>query len=590
MSFGGDTSTLKQPEPKAFGVKNERIASNEQARPVPWLCGKQRIGATFISRVFDPLSVAVSQNMGKGHRTTTGWNYYGSFAVLICGGPVDVLYDMLLNGESVYSNKVAIEAVNLTSAAGVATFETANPHGLASGDTVTVTNVFEPEYNGTVEITVTSPTAFTYAVEGAPTTPATAQPNTSILAYAKLPPIRRDDTHSDFADVTIPDYGVMKLYWGTETQEADDYLQTSGVAHPAYRGMCYAVFNRLYFGFQQTSVQNIEFVLGRYPRPSWWAEGGPALDLNDDCSPAAAMADLLQNARCGAGLPDALLDTAGFLAAAEQLEEEGFGISPVMNSSQEISQTLVAGAEYFQGLVTVGLDGRVSLGLARPPEDVDLLPVIGLSAMVNKPRLEPADWTSAPNITHLVFTDRTLDYKENAAAWMDGAAFLNAGQADPATLQRPWVTSHDLAMALAKVAGRAAALPGMTGTVPLRLEAEAFDALAPGALFSFDYAGRNLTGLVFRVTERSIDDPARGEFTIQFKLDRSYLYTMAAPAVAAIEQYAFKSAPKALSALRVLELPAGFCPDGEVALAVLASRADQLQVGANVYLGDNYEA
>jgi hypothetical protein len=81
-----------------------------------------------------------------------------------------------------------------------------------------------------------------------------------------LPPVFRDVDNPDFVDITIPDYGVMRLYWGTETQEVDDYwVEKSGIAQPALRGFCYAVFQQLFLGFNQTNVQNVELVLAKYP-------------------------------------------------------------------------------------------------------------------------------------------------------------------------------------------------------------------------------------------------------------------------------------------------------------------------------------
>ena len=47
------------------------------------------------------------------------------------------------------------------------------PHLLSTGRKVIIAGSDQPEYNGTVEITVVSPTVFTFAVSGAPTTPAT---------------------------------------------------------------------------------------------------------------------------------------------------------------------------------------------------------------------------------------------------------------------------------------------------------------------------------------------------------------------------------------------------------------------------------
>lgn len=90
--------------------------------------------------------------------------------------------------------------VSITRATNTATATCADPHGLATGDTVRIQGATLAAYNVTAVITVTSTTVFTYAVAGSPVTPAvgsisftlgvvptmaprtTAQINTAILA------------------------------------------------------------------------------------------------------------------------------------------------------------------------------------------------------------------------------------------------------------------------------------------------------------------------------------------------------------------------------------------------------------------------
>ena len=584
--FGG-TQNLPQPTQKPFGINDNRIGTNEQARPVPMLAGRQRLGVTFISDIFNASAVAVYQALGKDQSQTTGYNYYGSFAVAICRGPVDELVDVFLNSDTVYSSSTVLVANSLTRAGAVATFTTLNPHGLATGDTVVISGVDQPEYNKTAVITVTGPTTFTYAITGTPASPATAADNVAIYGYIKLPPVKRDIDHPDYADIVIPNYGPFRIYWGTETQEPDPTLALSGLAHPAYRGLCYAVFNGLYFGFQQTSVQNIEFVLGRYPRPSWWAGGGPAINIGDDCNPAAVAADWLQDARCGHGLPDSAIDTGAMLDVAQTLADEGLGVSAILTRSMDSSQLLTQLSEYFDGLPSITADGKFSLDAVRPAADVGALPVVTIGMLTAKPTFTPSDWTTAPNYTAIVFNDRSLDYKENSAAWPDAGAFSITGQADAVTLQRPWLTRLELATAVAGAVGRLNAIPNVNGTLKIRMIAATYDALTPGALFILDYAPRNLSNLVLRVTDRTIRSPGAAEFEVSFKVDRSYLYSTAALGAerVLIKKPSILAAP---SALKVLELPAGLSPDGQPAVVVLAARQDGLQVGVNVYIDSNY--
>jgi hypothetical protein len=68
-----------------------------------------------------------------------------------------------------------IGITSITRVGAVATVTTTNPHGLKTGDTVTIFGTTDALYNITATITVlTLPTTFTYTVAGTPATPATA--------------------------------------------------------------------------------------------------------------------------------------------------------------------------------------------------------------------------------------------------------------------------------------------------------------------------------------------------------------------------------------------------------------------------------
>src|SRR5688572_2481463 len=67
--------------------------------------------------------------------------------------------------------RLIVDTITRTGA--VATITTHGAHGLATGNTVTLFGVNEPEYNGVFTVTVTSTTVFTIPVTGTPDSPAT---------------------------------------------------------------------------------------------------------------------------------------------------------------------------------------------------------------------------------------------------------------------------------------------------------------------------------------------------------------------------------------------------------------------------------
>lgn len=511
--FGGANPPSHDRTP--LNVQSYRASSNESAKPLPYFAGKQRFALNFISDIFDEKAVAVTQSVGK-QKSKVGYNYYASFAAVACHGVVDGLHDVRLNGDSVFAETTVIRITSLTSIAGVATATTKNAHGLSTGQLVIIAGCEQLEYNGSKTITVPDATHFTFPVTGAPASPATTPDGGKITAKVQLDPIIRGS--EDFVDVTIPDYGVMRLYWGTETQMADPYLQTSGIAHPAYRGICYVVFNQLFLGFNQTNVQNIEVILSRYPTTDWLT----AREINSDTNLISLSADLLQNPRAGLGWPTERIDTATMVDTADAIDNEEIGFSPLLTREQELRQALNTAFEYVDAFPAFTADGKLGIKLVRPPggapaevTDTDLL---------EKPTFNLEDWASTKNETRISYTNRLLDYEKDAVGRPDSGARNITGEASSQTLDRSWVTDISVAQRLQAAAGLSSALPKLSGKLKLRKTAALFAALKPGEPFTLDYSLLDTSNLVFRVDKRTVADPAKPEFEIQFHADRSYLY------------------------------------------------------------------
>src|SRR5262245_27778123 len=104
MSFGGSSPSkrLPAPEQKPLGIDKDRASTNEQARPVPYLAGTNRIGITWISDAFNPIVENVSQASGKTGATSSGNNYFASCAGLLVHGPIDFVSKILFNSEVVW--------------------------------------------------------------------------------------------------------------------------------------------------------------------------------------------------------------------------------------------------------------------------------------------------------------------------------------------------------------------------------------------------------------------------------------------------------------------------------------------------------
>ena len=511
MSFG---SKKPAPEPLPMGQPTHRLSTNESARPVPYLAGRQRVALSFISDVWNQAAYPVVANFGK-KKTISGYNYFGSFLTMIGCGPFDALHDLYYNGDSVYTEATPIYAASLTfsSTTGLATFGTSAPHGRTTGESVVIRGAVEGDYNGPATITVTDANHFTYPVIGSPAVNATGV----VYALIVLPPVERGAETE--VNILVPNFGPLLLQWGTETQVTPAKVNESGVLHPNQRGIGRIFFDQSFLGFNQKNVQNLEGVLSRFPQQDW-LELDP---IEGDCNPIAFICDVLQNPRQGGRAPTSKIDTVTMLATAAQLAEEGLGFSPLILRQQSAMQILNDALEYIDGYFTINAAGQLGVKLARRPADD--LPEITDADLTARAEFAPEDWSTVKTGCTVFFTNRDAGFNKDASRpFKDMAALSARGEPDHLYIEKPWFTRKAVANAYAISMGRMMALPSVTGQLKLRQRGTLFDDLLPGALFRLNISTRTLPYTIFRVTGREWPDPARPEFSISFKVDRSYLH------------------------------------------------------------------
>lgn len=98
-----------------------------------------------------------------------------------------------------YQTADAFSLSGITRSSSTATATSAAAHGRTTGDWVDVQGAAEDEYNGIFQITVTSPTQFTYTVDGTPSTPATGT-----LTARPCKPVMSWDLNPNNAFVVVP--------------------------------------------------------------------------------------------------------------------------------------------------------------------------------------------------------------------------------------------------------------------------------------------------------------------------------------------------------------------------------------------------
>lgn len=211
--------------------------------------------------------------------------------------------------------------------------------------------------------------------------------------------------------------GVIDVYYGTQTQLPDAYLEGLwGADAPAFRGLCYAVCRKLYQG-DSAYMKPISFVVERCPNTLGLtggkhriAIGGGA--LGDDANPACVIYELLTDTRFGMGIPVSMFDVPSFLEAAESLFTEGLGISINVETTAdgfELVSDLLRQIDAV--LYTAPESGLLTLDLIRADYDVADLLVLDETNVKWVKLTRPAA-EDVRNVVKLEYVDRTSNHSQ----------------------------------------------------------------------------------------------------------------------------------------------------------------------------------
>lgn len=492
MFGSGSTDTAPRPEQKPLGLDERRLPTNEQARPVPLMYGRQRLGVTFISQAFNQKAEAVTKDVGKkSDPVVTGYNYRCDFAALVCHGPVDSLDAIFFDEEQVWPD---------AGGSGLA-------RGAAASDSITITN-----------------------------------------------------------------FGVWTWYWGTEDQgidpqlaalwhESDPALQIE--EHSAYLGIAYFVAVQQFLGYQKTNVQNIEVVVTRKPTKHFGVSGEysawlTGATVTNDVTAPLAIADLLVNARYGLGLPDAdattsRLNRSGFQAVASSLQGELAGLAPIITRQQSVSQLIAEMLQYVDGWWALGLDGKITLGLAREAAEGATLPVVDELAVLDPPRISNPGYGRVANRVAVRWSNPEFGYQADAIEAKSAMAHAALSNPTLAIIDRPWATTRDFASSIAGIAARTMASPKITGEV--RLRKSKLQGMALGSLFRLHWAHWGLCNLRCRATEIELPEPFSPVVNVEFEVDRTHLYGAAVTPAPIVEPKRIVNLVPDITKGRIIELP-----------------------------------
>lgn len=162
--------------------------------------------------------------------------------------------------------------------------------------------------------------------------------------------------------------GNMAFYWGVDNQEYSDYMiHLNAISFPTanypprYNWYCYYTFDN--FDLNTTpQYPAVMLDITRFPKTSI------ATDPNvgtDDANPALSAFEILTNPVWGCSLPEGYIDVEAFKMVAEQLKDEGLGISFTLDSTQTAISVLSDIANATNMFFFINTEGQISVVLRR---------------------------------------------------------------------------------------------------------------------------------------------------------------------------------------------------------------------------------
>lgn len=393
-----------------------------------------------------------------------------------------------------------------------------------------------------------------------------------------------DGSHACWADqaFSAPQVNVTIDTGSTQFAPGDKFIvqtQHSSSA-PAYPSICYAVFRQLYVG-TSNYLKPLAFIVRRCPDP--FGQGPSIANINGDANPALGIYDLLTAVNYGLGIPPTLIDAANFQAVAVVLAGEGLGISMQFDTQGSADQLIGEILRHADGVLYADPStGLWTIKLARADYDASTLPALDVDSIIGTPDFSRSSWIETTNEVAVKFCSRLDDFNDRIIIAYDRANISVTNEVRPQTIEFRGISQE-----------ATAALVGMrvlkTLTYPLAKAKIVCDRSAwkyrPGAVFKFNWAPLDISGLVLRVTRIGYGELLDGKITIDCVEDIFGINDTAFNAAPPSGWVNPLTGPAAPAAQELMELPYHFSQAGRFVLA-LCARGDQTSQSFEVWVNE----
>ena len=489
---------------------------------------------------------------GKGGGGGTTYDYYGTLAGGVCLGPVDALVSIILNGKEVWPGGVPwVVGANYTAGSSLVVF------------------------NGQSWLCQTNHTA----------SDANA-PGSSATYWLEYVFSRGSADYNDFTivDDTNVTYGVLRLYWGTQTQTVDPLLtsagNTLGDQHPDYKGICYVILRDFLLGQEIQSGPNVEIIV-RKPPTQTVVTGTPGTIQDGQCNVAAVAAQILTDPNL-IGQANAVIDATSFNAVATLLNASQLltGCSVLLDTNDSLRSVFGKLTEMIDGFSRFNPTTKlIELGVFQHGVTPTTFTTLTQDSLVSPPKFSTNSWQETKSRATVNYPSRQFNYQQVSDKADDSRLFTILGQVREQMVERPYVCRPDQAVLQGRETLRVIGHAVTTCEVSVRRELARTCQAGSYVLLDIDIEpNANSFYGFFRVLERKI--PATGPMTLKLVAENT-LAPIPYNSGAAQTLVQGQSAPAATN-YRVAEVPT-ILGGQRGSVVTLVQRPSSLVSGCQVY-------
>lgn len=377
--------------------------------------------------------------------------------------------------------------------------------------------------------------------------------------------------------------GVLRFYRGRDAQGPNAYFASQiGVpVAPAYQGFAYGMLEHLYLG-TSAYIKPIGYIVSSYPNTLGVTSNRHK--IGDDANPICFIYEIINNPVWGLNINAARFNTARWIAAANTVFDEGYGISMIVNGGSTAEDLIDEILRHIDGVIyTDPATGLLEISLARADYDVETLPLYTPDDMVAAPKFSRASWSQTKNTIKVTYVERDNNFTEAVVAQQD-LANIQQREGEIATEEIQFLGFSNWTAANRACARALKTMSYPLAKVSLSLSRKAWT-LRPGSVFKLSWPARGLTEVVMRVIRIDYGNLKQNRIDIEAVED-----------IFAISQSAYDEPPpsgwvdpvgNALPLVRsdLFELPFEFIGTDGIHVATLASRASGIDEGYDIWSG-----